>query len=65
MIKKIIRAVINLFGFDVVRYQRDKNNIKKLKNRKWKIFVVWECELKTEKMEHTLFNLYEKITCQN
>ena len=45
--------------------ERDKNNIKKLKNRKWKIFVVWECELKTEKMEHTLFNLYEKITCQN
>jgi len=32
MIKKIIRAVINLFGFDVVRYQRDKNNIKKLLN---------------------------------
>jgi len=45
--------------------QRDKNNIEKLEKGGWKIFVVWECELKTEKREYTLYNLCEKITCQN
>ena len=45
--------------------QRDKKNIKKLEQLGWKIFVVWECELKADKKQQTFNNLYEKLTCQN
>lgn len=45
--------------------RRDKKNIKKLEQLGWKIFVVWECELKADKKQQTFNNLYEKLACQN
>lgn len=41
--------------------KRDILTYKKLSEMGWKIVVVWECELKKEKMERTLCNLYDKV----
>jgi DNA mismatch endonuclease, patch repair protein len=45
--------------------KRDKENIIKVDLLGWKTVVVWECELKKEKMESTLKQIYEDIVCQN
>ncbi len=45
--------------------QRDKENKIKLEQIGWKILIIWECELKRNKRENTLKNLFEKIICQN
>ena len=42
----------------------DKENIEKLKNLDWVTFIVWECELKGDKREPTLANLFKKIQCK-
>ncbi len=34
--------------------EKDTKNIKVLLQKKWKVFVVWECELKTNTREQTL-----------
>lgn len=43
--------------------ERDKANYDELKKMGWRVFVVWECELRTEELrEENLKNLLEKIT---
>lgn len=41
--------------------ERDKKNIEKLKSAGWKVIIVWECDLKKEKLETTLKKLTEYI----
>lgn len=41
--------------------ERDIQNIEKLRSEDWKVIVVWECELKKDKKEETLLNLYKSI----
>lgn len=41
---------------------RDKRNQKELEAMGWKVITVWECELKKDKLEKTLENLYNQIT---
>ncbi len=41
---------------------RDIQNHEKLKAIGWNVIVVWECELKKDKVEKTLETLYENIT---
>lgn len=48
--KKILRNV-----------ERDEANIKKLEELGWKVFVVWECELKKTAVNECLNDLIEKI----
>ena len=40
---------------------RDKRNQEALISMGWKVIIVWECDLKTNKREITLNNLYEQI----
>ena len=42
--------------------KRDKKNMKQLEEMGWKVITVWECQLKKEKREQTLENLYSQIT---
>ena len=42
---------------------RDKNNYNELKEIGFNIFIVWECELKKDKIDSSLNELYEKIKC--
>lgn len=44
--------------------ERDKRNQKELKEMGWKVITVWECELKKDKVEQTLDDLYTKITSE-
>lgn len=48
--KKILRNV-----------ERDEVNIKKLEELGWRVFVVWECELKKAAVNECLNGLQEKI----
>lgn len=41
--------------------ERDEYNIKDLEKMGWKVIIAWECELKKDKREHTLENLYNQI----
>ncbi|MBE6489908.1 MAG: DNA mismatch endonuclease Vsr [Methanobrevibacter sp.] len=45
--------------------ERDKRNQKELEAMGWNVITVWECELKKDKVEETLENLYGQITSQN
>ncbi|SFI17463.1 very short patch repair endonuclease [Halpernia frigidisoli] len=40
---------------------RDKINNKKLTDLGWKVITVWECDLKTDKFEETLLEVFEQI----
>lgn len=40
---------------------RDQENKSKLSDAGWKVIVVWECELKKNRMEITLDSLYNEI----
>ena len=40
---------------------RDKRNQEKLISMGWKVIIVWECDLKKDKLECTLNSLYEQI----
>lgn len=42
--------------------ERDEHNQKELKEMGWKVITVWECELKKDKVEQTLEDLYAQIT---
>ncbi|MDE4079003.1 very short patch repair endonuclease [Methanosphaera sp. Vir-13MRS] len=44
--------------------ERDEANIKLLKSMGWNVITVWECQLKKDKKEKTLENLYIKITSE-
>jgi DNA mismatch endonuclease (patch repair protein) len=43
--------------------ERDKLVRKELKKMKWKVIVVWECELKNDKKEKTITKILKEI-CQ-
>ena len=40
---------------------RDEDNLKGLKNDKWKVFVIFECELRGKKTEKTLRQLLTRL----
>lgn len=42
--------------------ERDKVNQQKLQDMGYRVFVVWECELKNDK-DVRLEDLYKRITC--
>lgn len=42
--------------------ERDKHNEKELEEMGWNVIIVWECELKKDRYEQTLENLYNQIT---
>ena len=41
--------------------ENDRKQIDQLKLEGWKVIVIWECELKPEKMKQTLKQLYDFI----
>ena len=41
--------------------ERDSRNIKLLEQAGWKVLVVWECELKKNRLENTLGSLVKRI----
>ena len=44
--------------------ERDEHNQKELEEMGWNVITVWECELKKDKREKTLENLYIQITSE-
>ena len=44
--------------------ERDERNQKELEAMGWNVIIVWECELKKDKREQTLEELYVQITSQ-
>lgn len=42
--------------------ERDRLNHRELRDSGWRVIVIWECELKKDKVEHTLSKLLEDIT---
>ena len=45
--------------------ERDERNQKELEEMGWNVIIVWECELKKDKAEQTLENLYNQITSEH
>jgi len=45
--------------------ERDESNLKELENMGWNVIIVWECELKKNKREETLEELFVQITSQH
>lgn len=43
---------------------RDERNQKELEEMGWNVIIVWECELKKDKREQTLEDLYNQITSE-
>lgn len=41
--------------------ERDQNNVKELKNIGWRVFIIWECELKKKIAPSNLEKLFLKI----
>ena len=41
--------------------ERDARNKKELEDMGWNVITVWECELKKDKREKTLYDLYSEI----
>ena len=41
--------------------ERDQNNLKELKNIGWRVFIIWECELKKKIAPSKLEKLFLKI----
>jgi DNA mismatch endonuclease (patch repair protein) len=46
-------------------HERDKKNIRLLKNDGWRVLVVWECQLDQKKLDKTLDNLVKKLLGKN
>ena len=44
--------------------ERDERNRKELEKLGWKVITVWECELKKDRREQTLEELYARITSE-
>lgn len=42
--------------------ERDKRTIRNIKKAGWRIFIIWECDLKPTTIERTLFKLKKKLT---
>ena len=57
---------VNMEDYESLQYfQRvliQSGIIKKLEEMGWNVITVWECELKKDKREQTLKNLYAQIT---
>ena len=45
--------------------ERDERNQKELEAMGWKVITVWECQLKKDKLEQTLDELYVQITSKS
>jgi len=45
--------------------ERDKQTYASLKKQGWNIIIIWECDLKKDKREHTLLGLIDKIKCNS
>ena len=41
--------------------ESDKSNIAKLESIGWKVYIIWECQLKKQVREENLSNLYQSI----
>lgn len=41
--------------------ERDESNIAKLESIGWKVYIIWECQLKKPVREENLSNLYQSI----
>lgn len=41
--------------------ERDESNIAKLESIGWKVYIIWECQLKKPVREKNLSNLYQSI----
>ena len=41
--------------------ERDERNRKELEDMGWNVITIWECNLKKDKREETLFDLYTQI----
>ncbi len=47
----------------VYNRSRDKTNIEKLRAARWRVIIVWECEIKKPVREERLARLYQEIMC--
>lgn len=45
--------------------ERDERNQKELEEMGWKVITVWECQLKKDKRQQTLDDLYTQITSEH
>lgn len=45
--------------------ERDERNQKELEEMGWNVITVWECQLKKDRREETLEDLYDQITSNN
>ncbi len=45
--------------------ERDQHNYKLLEEMGWKALIVWECELKKDRVEQTMMNLVHNISQTN
>lgn len=43
--------------------ERDKKNVKKLKEIGWKVIVLWQCQLSKRKWQKLKKSLIKKLTC--
>jgi DNA mismatch endonuclease, patch repair protein len=41
--------------------ERDKKNVRRLKNEGWKVLIIWECQLHPHKAERSLAKLLTKL----
>lgn len=41
--------------------EHDEQNQKELKEMGWNVIIIWECQLKKDKQEQTLEELYDQI----
>lgn len=44
--------------------QKDAKNIKDLKNLGWKVIVIWQCQLKSNTLNHTIHTLLRQLNRQ-
>lgn len=45
--------------------ERDQQNYKKLKNMGWRVFIIWECEIRHGDAEVAVNSLIEQITAES
>lgn len=45
--------------------ERDRRNYSRLTDMGWNVILIWECELKKDKREHTLLKLKEQLSIVN
>lgn len=45
--------------------QRDQNNYEELRKQGWKVIVIWECELKKDKIHSTTERIVDELLTRN